>query len=140
VRAFGWAWAQFYGLPGVSNFLNLFGLGEQTAFAVYQRQNYDNYLQAGIDALKNASPVFAILTASGFLFVLIVRILDLVGLVTIVRRRLWPVVLIIGAALAYFTLIHLFVANSRYRLPIEPLLFLLALYGLDGRRRRLVAS
>jgi 4-amino-4-deoxy-L-arabinose transferase-like glycosyltransferase len=139
-RAFGWAWAQFYGVPGVSNFLNLFGLGEQTAFARYRGQAYDNYVQAGIDALKNASPAFIVLTAGGFLFVVLVRILGLVGAATIIRRRLWPVGLVVGAGLGYFTLIHLFVANSRYRLPVEPLLFLLALYGLDGCRRRPVTS
>jgi hypothetical protein len=139
-RAFVWAWAQFYGVPGVSNFLNLFGLGEQTAFARYRQQKYDNYLQAGIDALKNASPVFTVLTVAGFLFILVLRILGLIGVVTVFRRRLWPIVLVVGGGLGYFTLIHLFVANSRYRLPIESLLFLLALYGLDGLRRRAVTS
>ncbi len=139
-RAFGWAWAQFYGIPGVSNFMNLFGLGEQTAFARYRQQKYDNYVQAGIDALKNSSPIFTVLTVAGFIFVLIVRALGLIGMVTIVRRRHWPVALVIGAGLGYFTLLHLFVANSRYRLPIEPLLFLLALYGLDGCRPRPIPS
>ena len=139
-RAFGWAWVQYYGIPGVSNFMNLFGLGGETAFARYRHQHYDNYVQAGLDALSNASPVFVILTGVGFLFVIAVRLLGLIGVVTLLRRRLWPVLLIVGAGLGYFTLVHLFVANSRYRLPIEPLLFLLALYGLDGWGRRSVTS
>jgi 4-amino-4-deoxy-L-arabinose transferase-like glycosyltransferase len=140
VQAFGWAWVQYYGIPGVSNFMNLLGLGEETAFARYRNQRYDNYLQAGLDALRNASPAFVLLTAIGFLFVIVVRLLGLLGVVTLLRRRLWAILVIVGAGLGYFTLVHLFVANSRYRLPIEPLLFLLALYGLDGWRRRSVTS
>jgi len=139
-RAFGWAWAQYYGIPGVSNFMNLFGLGEQTAFARYRQHKYDNYVEAGLDALRNASPIFIVLTTAGFFFIAVVRVLALIGIVTILRRKLWPVLLIVGVGITYFTLIHLFVANSRYRLPIEPLLFLLALYGLDGCRRRPLAS
>jgi hypothetical protein len=109
-------------------------------FARYRAQKYDNYVQAGLDAVKDASPAFTVLTAAGFIFVAIVRLLALVGLFIIVRRRVWPVLLIVAGGLGYFTLIHLFVANSRYRLPIEPLLFLLALYGLEGGRRRSVTS
>jgi hypothetical protein len=37
----------------------------------------------------------------------------------------------------YFAIIHLFTGNSRYRLPVEPALILLALYGIDGLRVRL---
>ncbi len=139
-RAFGWAWAQYYGIPGVSNFMNLFDLGGETAFARFRRQQYDNYIDAGFDALKNASPVFVSLTAAGFLFVFVLRGLGLFGVFTLFRRRLWPVLLIVGAGVGYFTLIHLLVANSRYRLPIEPILFLLALYGLDGWRCWRVSS
>ncbi len=74
VRAFGWAWLQYFGIPGVSNFMNIFGLGEQTAFARYRNQTYDNYLQAGLDAVKNASPVFMVLTGVGFVFIFVMRI------------------------------------------------------------------
>lgn len=138
--SFGWAWAQYYGIPGVSNFMNLFGLGEETAFAAFRRHHNDNYIDAGLDALKKASPVFSVLTAAGFMFVFILRGLSLLGIVTLIRRRLWSVLLVIVAGLAYFTVIHLFVANSRYRLPMEPILFLLAVYGLDGWRRWRVSS
>ena len=139
-RAFGWAWVQYFGIAGVSNFMNLFGLEGETAFARFRHAQYDNYIDAGIDALKKASPAFLALSAFGFLFVIVLRALGLIGVVTLLRRRVWPVLLIIGAGLGYFTLVHLFVANSRYRLPIEPILFLLALYGLDGIRNRRITS
>lgn len=41
---------------------------------------------------------------------------------------------IAGAGISYFALVHLFVAGSRYRLPIEPLPVLLAIYVLDAIR------
>jgi len=135
VRAFGLAWAQFFGAPGVGNIMNLLGLYEYSALANMAQRQYTNYYDPVLDALKKANPVFVFLTIGGFLFVLVVRVLAVFGLLTIVRRRLWAVLLIVGAGLIYFTIVHLFVANSRYRLPIEPLLFLLTLYGLDGWRR-----
>ncbi len=135
-EAFAWAWAQFYGIPGVSNLTNLLGLAETTAFAVFRGRAYDNYLEAGIDALRRAGPGAVALTVAGFLFVLAARAFGLVGLVVMIRRREWALALVAVAGIAYFTLVHLLVANSRYRLPIEPLLFLLAVYGLDGLRRR----
>lgn len=139
-RAFGLAWAQFYGAPGVGNIVNLVGLYKYSALANLGRRQYTNYYDPVLDALKQANPVLIILTIGGFLFIITVRGLGSLGLLAIIQRRLWAVLLIISAGLIYFTVIHLFVANSRYRLPIEPILFLLALYGLDGWRRWRVSS
>lgn len=135
-RAYAWAWAQFFGIPGVSNLVNVLGLSEQTPFAVFREGGHDTYLGAGLEALRRASPLASLLTLLGFAFVLALRALGLVGLGVMVARRAWPPLLIALGGIGYFALLHLFVANSRYRLPIEPLLILLALYGLDGLRRR----
>lgn len=131
-EAYGWAWAQFFAIPGVSNLLNILELNERTPFAVFQAGDADSYLDAGLRALAQAAPMATVLTVAGFAYVLALRGLGLAGLVVLVRRRHWAVLLTIVAVVAYFALVHLFVANSRYRLPIDPALILLALYGLDG--------
>lgn len=134
-RAYAWAWAQFFGIPGMSNLVNILGLSERSPFAVFRESGHDTYLAAGLEALRDASPLATVLTLLGFVFVLALRALGLVGLGVMVARRAWPPLLVAMGGIVYFALLHLFVANSRYRLPIEPLLILLALYGLDGLRR-----
>jgi len=131
-EAYGWGWAQFFAIPGVSNLLNILELNERTPFAVFQAGDADSYLDAGLRALAQAAPMATVLTVAGFVYVLALRGLGLVGLAVLVRRRHWAVLLTVVAVVAYFALVHLFVANSRYRLPIDPALILLALYGLDG--------
>jgi CHASE2 domain-containing sensor protein len=132
VRAYGWGAAQFFAVPGVSNVLNLLELNDRTPFAVFRATAYDNYLEAGLDALSEASPWAAAITIAGFALVIPLRLLGLIGIVVAWRRRLFPELAIICAVVAYFAIIHLFVGNSRYRLPVEPLLLLLAVYGWQG--------
>ncbi|MDJ0949919.1 MAG: glycosyltransferase family 39 protein [Alphaproteobacteria bacterium] len=134
--SFAWAWAQFFAIPGVSNLTNILALTEAEPFQVFVSEGSRTYLEAGLAALKQAHPAATVLTALGFLYVILLRALGLIGLGAMIVRRHWPQLLIVVGGIAYFALIHLFVANSRYRLPIEPLLVLLAIYGLDALRRR----
>lgn len=69
-------------------------------------------------------------------FVVIARILGLVGLGAMIWRRHWSLLLVVVAMISYFALIHLFVGNSRYRLAVEPALVLLFLYGIEAVWRR----
>jgi hypothetical protein len=52
-------------------------------------------------------------------------------------RRHYAVLLCCAGLITYFAIFHLFIGNSRYRLPMEPALIFLALYGVDGLRARL---
>lgn len=138
--AFAWAWTQFFAIPGVSNLASILGSTSETPFQVFKSLGSDNYLVAGLEALRRAHPAVKLLTVLGFAYVLALRGFGLAGLGVMLARRHWAPFLVVTSAIAYFALIHLFVANSRYRLPIEPVLILLAIYGLDGFRRRKVRS
>jgi len=69
--------------------------------------------------------------------VIILRALGLVGITWMFMRRHYAVLLCCAGLITYFAVFHLFIGNSRYRLPMEPALIFLALYGVDGLRARL---
>jgi len=63
--------------------------------------------------------------------------LGLIGLAWMFMKRHYAVLLACAGLITYFAVLHLFAGNSRYRLPVDPALIFLALYGVDGLRARL---
>jgi len=53
-----------------------------------------------------------------------------------IRCREYGVLFILSGIIIYFMLIALFVGNSRYRLPIEPALIIMAIYGFNATIKR----
>ena len=97
-------------------------------------------LAAWFDALGSAAWPAVAITLTAMAFVVVLRLLGLVGIVTLARRRQWrPLVVILGA-IAYFAMVIPFYGNSRFRVPVEYLFVLLALAGVDGLRRRRKAT
>jgi hypothetical protein len=47
------------------------------------------------------------------------------------KDRQYGLLFVLTGSIIYFTLIALFVGNSRYRLPIEPALTIMAIYGFS---------
>jgi len=67
------------------------------------------------------------------------RIFGLVGLIKMIKNKEYSLLFVLIGIITYFVLITLFVGNSRYRLPIEPTLIIMAVYGFStlirSRRR-----
>jgi len=61
--------------------------------------------------------------------VLLMRIFGVVGAIYLARKHLWYLVAIFGAYVTLFTLSAGFIGYSRYRVPIDPLLMLVAAVG-----------
>jgi hypothetical protein len=64
-----------------------------------------------------------------------VRLLAIVGLVYLVRQRLWYVLMVFASYVAAFTISAGFIAYSRYRVPVDPMLMLIAAIGVVTGRR-----
>jgi hypothetical protein len=62
-------------------------------------------------------------------FVLLMRIFGVIGAVYLARKNLWYLLAIFGAHLTLFTLSAGFIGYSRYRVPIDPVLLLVAAVG-----------
>lgn len=136
-KGYVYGWAQFFGAAGAANFHNLLGLDAPSAFTAMREKNFESHLGSVIYALKRSSPAAVMITVMALAFVIVLRALGLAGLVWMFMRRHYAVLLACAGMIAYFAVIHLFTGNSRYRLPVEPALIFLALYGVDGLRARL---
>lgn len=126
---------QFFAAGGTGNLHNLLGLSGESAFQFLVREKSSSYIAGWAAAMKSAGPGTVLATVVAIGFVIVLRLLGLAGLATLVRRREWQVLSLAVAGIAYFALVLPFFGNSRFRLGVEPLLILLALYGVDGLRR-----
>jgi len=61
--------------------------------------------------------------------VLLMRILGVLGAIYFARKKLWYLLAIFGAYVTLFTLSAGFIGYSRYRVPVDPLLMILAAVG-----------
>jgi len=62
-------------------------------------------------------------------YILLLRILGLIGIASLVRQRRYDLLTLCIILIFYFTFISGFIGYARYRLPIDPLLILLAACG-----------
>ena len=65
-------------------------------------------------------------------FALVARLIGLVGVVAIWQSRQFALLLTLLGLIGYFVAVHLFHGNSRYRIPVEPAMMLLVLFGLQA--------
>lgn len=136
-KATAYGWGQFFGAAGAANFHNLLGLDAPSAFTAMREKNFESHFGSVIDALKRSSAAAVTISVMSLMFVIVLRALGLIGLAWMFMRRHYAVLLSCAGLIAYFAVFHLFIGNSRYRLPMEPALIFLALYGVDGLRARL---
>jgi len=83
---------------------------------------------------SQAHPAGIALTVSMLGFALVMRLAGLVGLFALVRWRRWDLLLLLAAVIAYMATVHLFLGRSRYRLPAEMPLLMLAVSGFVWMR------
>ena len=77
-----------------------------------------------------AGPAPLVLQAPGAAYTLLARLLGLLGLFELARRRRYDLLLAFTGLFSYFLMIHLFNGQSRYRVPMEPQLAMVAAFGL----------
>jgi hypothetical protein len=78
----------------------------------------------GVSATTYASHAVTIVS------VLLVRVLGMLGLIHLARRNVWYLLVICGGYVGVFTVAAGFIAYSRYRVPIDPILMIGSALGL----------
>ena len=138
--AFMQAWAMSVGNlvfgGGSANLRIALGIEAPSAWVKVVLEGY-NTLTAFLAIFSEMSLPAAMVSFASVGFVVLCRLLGIVGFVAAARRGDWPPLVVALGLGAYFAVIHVFVGESIYRVPIESLLMLLAAYGADailGRR------
>ena len=125
----------FFGGGGSVNFFNLLGIDTVKAMNNNTTEFYSNRLYVVFSALTEL-PLQAILISSlSLLYVVSLRFLGILGIIEMIRQKNYALLSIILGMIVYFSVVVLFVGNSRYRLPIEGVLVILALYGVIFLRK-----
>jgi len=117
---------------GAGNIRRLFGIVGNESQDNYFWGGHGNRLSAWLGAFAANSPQSAAISVGAIVFATTMRLFGLFGLAALVTRRRWPLLIAIVTVLLYSTVIVIFNGLSRYRVPIEPLLIILSVYGFDA--------
>lgn len=128
---------QFFIAGGAGNIQNLLGYEKSNPYAVFVRQGHSSHFSGWLEAVRFSGVPALTITILAVGFAVALRVIGVLGVVTLTRRNERAILLIAISFIAYFSLVMPFYGISRFRIPVEPLLILLALCGFDGLRSRL---
>jgi len=136
------SWTGFFAGGGVVNFFNILSIEGPRAVEQGAVEQSKGRIDTVLDALNESHIAIVLASVVAYLYVLVLRVLGLLGIVELIRRRDYFTLITLLCMILYFALAAIFVGTSRYRLPVEPELIMLALYGisLTVRRRRVSSS
>ncbi|MBZ0215387.1 MAG: hypothetical protein K8F25_02440, partial [Fimbriimonadaceae bacterium] len=84
---------------------------------------------------RSDNPLYSWILISGVLGVALIRLLQLVGAISLLRNGNWASLLLLLGWCSFILLINGPIASPKYRLPMEPALMVLVGCGLTARSR-----
>ena len=134
------SWIGLFGAGGAANLHNLLALdGGRSVQVMADSEEHVSRFNAVLSTLLGSDLITIVISSLSFIYVIILRIFGLVGLIKMIKNKEYSLLFVLIGIITYFVLIALFVGNSRYRLPIEPALIIMAVYGFStlirSRRR-----
>jgi len=130
LKAFLRALGNLFVSGGASNFSNYLGLEGITPPKFLQAHQGRGLLQLLADFSVQPALAYLGLAAGLLAFALAMRLAGLAGLQALLLNREYVVALLLLGQLAYFTASYLYLGQSRFRVPLEPALMVLAAIGL----------
>lgn len=124
------ATVQFFTAGGAGRLFALARQPDAAPFAVMAREGESDYLRAVLSALAQGDGWILTIWIVAISYVVLARLLGLVGLYGLIRARQYAHVLIIASGLGYFALVLPFFGISRFRVAVECLLVLLVVSGV----------
>ena len=125
------SWIGLFGAGGAANLHNILALDSDSSSiqVMANAERHVGRMEAVFITLLKSNLVIIIISLISFIYVIILRIFGLVGLIMMIKDKEYGALFIFTGVITYFVLIALFVGNSRYRLPIESALIIMAVYG-----------
>jgi len=133
IKGFVESWVGLFGAGGAANLHNILELNENKTIQVMANsEKHMTRVDAVFYTLSKSNWMVIFISLFSFIYVISLRILGLIGLISMIKDREYGTLFILTGIVTYFMLIALFVGNSRYRLPIEPALIIMAIYGFSA--------
>jgi 4-amino-4-deoxy-L-arabinose transferase-like glycosyltransferase len=134
MRALVYSWSNLFFTGGASNFRNYLGLPGKAQIVAFDTEKYDG-IKSVIVLIKNIDYSYlSILFLTSF-FSVSSRIFGLIGIYSLVKdKTFWPYFTILISVLILLTGMYLYLGQSRFRVPMEPLLMLLTVIGIYSIR------
>ena len=126
---------RLYVSGGSGNVWRLFGLENEQFNRMLEKRGFRSYLSGLTSFLHDAAPGYLALHFLPILLALALRVAGVVGVIRLFRHREWKALVIMIGVLLYFTAFYVFLGQSRFRVPLEPVLAMLAAVGFCGTGR-----
>jgi 4-amino-4-deoxy-L-arabinose transferase-like glycosyltransferase len=124
--------AQFMASGGAGNWHNLLGVDTARMNRVWFKASQSDV--GGMLKMFSGEASLSALVLSAFClgFAVIARLVGFAGFVSLIRKKEFALLMVLVGLIGYFVAVHLFHGNSRYRIPVEPAMMMLVLYGLQA--------
>ncbi len=137
-RAFARSWANLFASGGASNAKNLLGLEGGGAAELLSSRRWDGPVAFARQFLSQPGTAYLLLVVATAAFAALARLAGIVGVVRMLFAREHAMVALLVGEVAFFTASYVFLGQSRFRVPLEPALMVLATWSIasPGRAAR----
>ena len=135
-KAMAMSLLELYLSGGASNYRNYLGIDGKQAVVRYQGESRSGILDPVYRLFSQIGFGYASLLAATFPFAIVTRVAGIVGLMGWLRSGKFSPAWIFLLIMAIFTLSYLYLGQSRFRVPLEPYLAVLAATGIATLRDR----
>lgn len=135
-KAMAMSLLELYFSGGASNFRNYLGIDGKQAVVQYQGESRSGLFDPLSRLFSQIGFGYAFLLAVTLSFAIVMRVAGIVGLIGSLRSEKFSPVWIYLAIMGVLTLSYLYLGQSRFRIPLEPYLAVLAATGIAMLRDR----
>ncbi len=124
------SWGTLFISGGASNIRNYLGLDGKTLIVDFQNKSF-NGLKSILKLVGDMNPAYFFIFILTIVFSVTSRILGIIGIYYLLKNREWrPYGLLLIGIISIFTAAYLYLGQSRFRVPLEPLLMLFTVVGV----------
>jgi hypothetical protein len=133
-RALLESWSYLYFSGGASNFRNYLGISGKNKIVSFQRDKHDGF-NGIINLIRSIDYPYLYILLLTTSFSIITRIYGVIGVYYLIKNRnSWPYLIILLGVVILSMGMYLYLGQSRFRVPIEPILMFFAVAGLLGKK------
>ena len=124
------SWGTLFISGGASNIRNYLGLDGKILIVDFQNKSF-NGLKSILKLVGDMNPAYFFIFILTIVFSVTSRILGIIGIYYLLKNREWrPYSLLLIGIISIFTAAYLYLGQSRFRVPLEPLLMLFTVVGV----------